>query len=122
MRAKPEEIVSLLREEIEGYDNKTRRTEEGMVLEVGDGIATIYGLDRAVYGELVEFDTGVQGMVMDLSRDTVGCVLLGPEAGLREGSTVTFWEQPSGNGTPENTLILDETEDSFPILSYPPGQ
>ena len=45
-----------------------------------------------------------------------------PTYGLREGSTVTFWEQPSGNGTPENTLILDETEDSFPILSYPPGQ
>ena len=48
MNARPEEIVSLLREEIEGYDNKTRRTEEGTVLEVGDGIATIYGLDRAV--------------------------------------------------------------------------
>ena len=61
MNARPEEIVSLLREEIEGYDNKTRRTEEGTVLEVGDGIATIYGLDRAVYGELVELDTGVRG-------------------------------------------------------------
>ena len=51
MNARPEEIVSLLREEIEGYDNKTRRTEEGTVLEVGDGIATIYGLDRAVRSE-----------------------------------------------------------------------
>ena len=95
MNAKPEEIVSLLREEIEGYDNKTRRTEEGTVLEVGDGIATIYGLDRAVYGELVEFDTGVRGMVMDLSRDTVGCVLLGAETGLREGSTVRRTGQPA---------------------------
>ena len=95
MNARPEEIVSLLREEIEGYDNKTRRTEEGTVLEVGDGIATIYGLDRAVYGELVEFDTGVRGMVMDLSRDTVGCVLLGAETGLREGSTVRRTGQPA---------------------------
>ena len=95
MNARPEEIVSLLREEIEGYDNKTRRTEEGTVLEVGDGIATIYGLDRAVYGELVEFDTGVRGMVMDLSRDTVGCVLLGSETGLREGSTVRRTGQPA---------------------------
>jgi len=95
VNAKPEEIVSLLREEIEGYDNKTRRTEEGTVLEVGDGIATIYGLDRAVYGELVEFDTGVRGMVMDLSRDTVGCVLLGAETGLREGSTVRRTGQPA---------------------------
>ena len=95
MNARPEEIVSLLREEIEGYDNKTRRTEEGTVLEVGDGIATIYGLDRAVYGELVEFETGVRGMVMDLSRDTVGCVLLGAETGLREGSTVRRTGQPA---------------------------
>ena len=98
MNARPEEIVSLLREEIEGYDNKTRRTEEGTVLEVGDGIATIYGLDRAdraVYGELVEFDTGVRGMVMDLSRDTVGCVLLGSETGLREGSQVKRTGQPA---------------------------
>ena len=88
MNARPEEIVSLLREEIEGYDNKTRRTEEGTVLEVGDGIATVYGLDRAVYGELVELDTGVTGMVMNLSRDSVGVVLLGSEAGVKEGTVV----------------------------------
>ena len=95
MNARPEEIVSLLREEIEGYDNKTRRTEEGTVLEVGDGIATIYGLDRAVYGELVELDTGVKGMVMNLARDSVGVVLLGSEAGVKEGTVVRRTGRPA---------------------------
>ena len=88
MKTNPEEIVSVLREEIEGYDNKVRRDETGTVLEVGDGIATVYGLDRAVYGELVELDTGVKGMVMNLARDSVGVVLLGSEAGVSEGTVV----------------------------------
>ena len=82
MRAKPEEIVSILREEIQNYDTRVRRDETGTVLEVGDGIATVYGLDQAVYGELVELDTGVKGMVMNLARDSVGVVLLGSEAGF----------------------------------------
>ena len=56
MRAKPEEIVSVLREEIQNYDTRVRRDEIGTVLEVGDGIATVYGLDQAVYGELVELE------------------------------------------------------------------
>ena len=68
MNTKPEEIVSILREEIKGYDTRVRRDETGTVLEVGDGIATVYGLDKAVYGELVELDTGVKGMVMNLAR------------------------------------------------------
>ena len=59
MKTKPEEIVALLREEIAGYDTRVRRDEVGTVLEVGDGIATVYGLDKAVYGELVELETGV---------------------------------------------------------------
>ena len=80
-KTRPEEIVSILREEISDYDTKVRRDETGTVLEVGDGIATVYGLDKAVYGELVELDTGVTGMVMNLSRDSVGVVLLGSEAG-----------------------------------------
>ena len=88
MNAKPEEIVSILREEIQGYDTRVRRAETGTVLEVGDGIAVVYGLDRAVYGELVEFDTGVRGMVMNLNRDSVGVVLLGGAEGIREGGVV----------------------------------
>ena len=88
MKQNPEEIVSILKEEIQGYDTRVRRDETGTVLEVGDGIATVYGLDKALYGELVELDTGVKGMVMDLSLDSVGVVLLGSEAGVREGTVV----------------------------------
>ena len=88
IKTRPEEIVSILREEISDYDTKVRRDETGTVLEVGDGIATVYGLDKAVYGELVELDTGVTGMVMNLSRDSVGVVLLGSEAGVKEGTVV----------------------------------
>ena len=88
MKQNPEEIVSILREEIEHYDTKTQRDESGTVLEIGDGIATVYGLTGALYGELVEFDTGTRGMVMNLETNCVGCVLLGTEDGLREGSTV----------------------------------
>ena len=76
-----EEIISILREEITNYDDRTRRAETGTVLEIGDGIATVYGLDRAVYGELLEFDTGAKGIVLNLERDTVGVVLLGSERG-----------------------------------------
>ncbi len=89
MNVKPEEIVSLLREKIAGYDTRTQRAETGTVLEIGDGIATIYGLWNAGYGELVLFETGAQGMVLDLKRDTVGCVVLGSEAGIQEGTTVS---------------------------------
>lgn len=84
-----DEILSILREEIEQYDNRTRCDETGTVIEVGDGIATVYGLNRAVYGELVQFDTGVHGIVLDLKRDSVGVVLLGSEDGLHEGSAVS---------------------------------
>ena len=88
MMMKPDEIVSILREQIEDYDAGTHRAETGTVLEIGDGIATIYGLQNALYGELVEFDTGAHGMVLDLKRDTVGCVVLGSDAGIKEGSVV----------------------------------
>ncbi|MBU5434008.1 F0F1 ATP synthase subunit alpha [Pseudoflavonifractor sp. MSJ-37] len=94
-KTRPEEIVSILREEIAGYDTKVRRDETGTVLEIGDGIATVYGLEKAVYGELVELDTGVKGMVMDLSRDSVGVVLLGSDAGVREGTVVKRTGHPA---------------------------
>ncbi len=93
--ASPGEILAVLREEISGYDKKLDRAETGTVLEVGDGIATVYGLRNVVYGELVEFDTGVRGMALDLKRDTVGCILLGPDSGIREGSVVRRTGRPA---------------------------
>ena len=84
-----DEILSILREEIEQYDSRTRCDETGTVIEVGDGIATVYGLNRAVYGELVQFDTGVRGIVLDLKRESVGVLLLGSEAGRKEDSPVS---------------------------------
>lgn len=95
MNGKPEEIVSVLREEIQGYDIKTSRSETGTVLEAGDGIATIYGLENAAYGELVEFETGVRGMILDLKRDTVGVILLGPDSGIHEGTVVSRVNRPA---------------------------
>ena len=102
-----DEILSILREEIEQYDNRTRRAETGSVLEIGDGIATVYGLDRAVYGELIEFETGAQGMVLNLERDSVGVVLLGSEAGLHEGS----WAKRTGRAAdvPVGDAMLGRT-------------
>ena len=88
-------LVQNLKTRIQDFQSVGEVQEIGRILSVGDGIAQIQGLDRAVYGELVEFETGVQGMVMDLSRNSVGCVLLGQETGLREGSIVTRTGRPA---------------------------
>lgn len=88
MNLRPEEIVSILKEEITHYDARSDRAETGTVIEVGDGIATVYGLDNAVYGELLEFDTGAKAMALNLSRDNVGVIILGSDAGIREGTVV----------------------------------
>ena len=111
MNPRPEEIVSVLREEIANYDAKSRRDEVGSILEVGDGIATVYGLQNALYGELVEFDTGVKGMVMNLARDSVGCVLLGREDGLKEGSTVRRTGKAAG--VPVGDALLGRVVDAL---------
>ena len=104
-------LVEELKGKIQDFGADPAGRESGRVLEVGDGIATISGLDRAVYGELLEFDTGIQGMVMDLSRETVGCVLLGPETGLREGSVVTRTKRPAD--VPVGEAMLGRVVDSL---------
>lgn len=88
MNIKPEEIISILRDRIEQYEEKTQVSESGRIVQLGDGIATVYGLDNVMYGELVEFETGVFGIALNLETDSVGCVLLGPDTGLLEGSLV----------------------------------
>ena len=84
----PEGIISVLKSEIEDYENKIEVQEEGTVIQVGDGIATVHGLNHAMYGELVEFENGTRGIVQNLEMKTIGCVLLGSDHGLIEGSKV----------------------------------
>lgn len=85
---RPEEIVSILKKEIAGYEEKTQVSETGIVIQIGDGIATIYGLDNVMYGELLEFENGVKALAMNLETGSVGCALLGPEDGIQEGDLV----------------------------------
>lgn len=81
-------IISVLKSEIENYDNGVKAEEVGRVISVGDGIATVYGLENVMYGELIEFENGTQGMAQSLEQKTVGCVLMGSDYGLMEGSKV----------------------------------
>ncbi len=85
---KAAEVSAILKKQIEGFDASATLDEVGTVLAVGDGIARIYGLSNAQYGELVEFDGGMQGIVLNLEEDNVGVVLLGPSKEITEGSTV----------------------------------
>ena len=84
-----DEIISILREEIENFDEMSRDSEVGTVVAVGDGIATVYGIDRAMYGEVVTFENGQKGMVQDIRRDETGCILFGSDTQIREGTKVS---------------------------------
>jgi F-type H+-transporting ATPase subunit alpha len=75
---KPAEISAILRKKVEGFESGATLEEVGTVLQVGDGIARIYGLSNVQYGELVEFDNGLEAIVLNLEEDNVGVVLLGP--------------------------------------------
>ena len=85
---KPAEVSAILREQLSGFKSEAELQEVGTVLQVGDGIARIYGLTNAQSGELIEFENGVQGVVLNLEEDNVGVVLLGPSKGIKEGDTV----------------------------------
>lgn len=91
-----DEIISILKEEIENYDNKGKDGETGSVVAVGDGIATVYGIDHAMYGEIVIFDTGLKGMVQDISHDDVGVILFGSDREIQEGTKVTRTYKKAG--------------------------
>ena len=85
---KPAEISAILKKQVEGFESGATLEEVGSVLQVGDGIARVYGLSNVQYGELVEFDNGLEAIVLNLEEDNVGVVLLGPSTGIKEGSTV----------------------------------
>jgi F-type H+-transporting ATPase subunit alpha len=85
---RPEEISAILKQQLAGFGADTNLEEVGTVLQVGDGIARIYGLNRAQSGELVELENGVRAIVLNLEEDNVGAVLMGASDGIREGSIV----------------------------------
>ena len=88
MQIKPGEITDILKSEIKDYDREIDVAETGTVLSAGDGIARVYGLENALAGELVEFEGGLQGMVLNLEEDTVGVALMGESHGIKEGGLV----------------------------------
>jgi F-type H+/Na+-transporting ATPase subunit alpha len=85
---KPAEVSSILKKQIEGFKTEVELEEVGTVLQVGDGIARIYGLSNVQSNEMIEFDNGMKGIVLNLEEDNVGAVLLGPTESIREGDTV----------------------------------
>ncbi|MBU1949989.1 MAG: F0F1 ATP synthase subunit alpha [Candidatus Eisenbacteria bacterium] len=88
MAFKPEEVSSVLQKELERYEGKLEVVSAGSVLQVGDGIARVWGLEDAMAGELLEFPGGIKGMILNLEQDNVGVVLFGSDQGIREGDTV----------------------------------
>lgn len=83
-----DDIISIIKNEIENYDWDNEAKETGEVIWVGDGIATVYGIDHAMYGEIVVFDGGVKGMVQNIRRNEIGCILFGHDESIREGCKV----------------------------------
>ena len=88
MNIKPEEITSIIKKEIEKYEKHIRTVDSGTIIQVGDGVSRVYGLDDCMEGELLEFPNDVYGMALNLEQDNVGCVLLGSEEGIKEGDIV----------------------------------
>ena len=91
-----DEIIAILKSEIENFDEISKDSEVGTVVTVGDGIATIYGIDHAMYGEIVTFENGLKGMVQDIQKDEIGCILFGSDTGIKEGTKVARTKKKAG--------------------------
>lgn len=91
-----EEIISILKDEIVNYEFNLEEQEVGSVIWVGDGIATIYGMEHAMYGEIVVFENGVKGLVQDIQRSQIGCIILGKDTEIKEGTKVTRTKRRAG--------------------------
>ncbi len=129
MSIKAEEISSLIKKQIENYQSEIQQSEVGTVIQVGDGIARVHGLDNVMAGELVEFSNGVMGMAQNLEEDNVGVIILGPFQEIREGDEIRrtgrIMEVPVGEaligrvvnslGQPIDGLGPIETTESGPI-------
>ncbi|NTV79560.1 MAG: F0F1 ATP synthase subunit alpha, partial [Clostridiales bacterium] len=91
-----EEIISILKSEIENFDQEFQDQEIGTVIFVGDGSATVHGIDHAMYGEIVLFEDGTKGMVQDIRRTEIGCIIFGKDRGIWEGSKVVRTKRKAG--------------------------
>ncbi len=91
-----DKVISVLKEEISNFSFDNNNQENGTVIRIGDGIATVYGMSHAMYGEVVVFDTGVKGMVQDIREDSIGCILLGSDKGVKAGTRVTCTGRKAG--------------------------
>ena len=85
---RPDEVSAILRKQLAGFEKELDVYDVGTVLQVGDGIARVYGLTKALMSELIEFPHGVFGMVLNLEEDNVGCILFGESSEIKEGDTV----------------------------------
>jgi len=88
VEVRPDEVSAIIRQQLSGFKSEAELEEVGTVLQVGDGIARVYGLTKVQSGELVEFENGLQGIVLNLEEDNVGVVLLGPSTSIKEGDTI----------------------------------
>ena len=134
-KSKNSDIISVLKTEVRDFDVKSGATETGFVTRLGDGIARVYGMNSVMYGELVEFETGIRGIVQNLEEKSVGVVLLGDDHGLTEGSSVIRTGKRAGIGVSDELLgrVVDalgapidglgqiKAEDYFPIEREAPG-
>ena len=130
-----EEIISILKEEIDNFQSTEGVKEVGNVIWVGDGIATVYGIDHAMYGEIVTFENGVKGMVQDIKRNEIGVIIFGKDTGIKEGTKVARTKKRAGIPVGENFIgrIVDalgapidgkgeiEADDYRPIEQEAPG-
>ncbi|MCH8982344.1 F0F1 ATP synthase subunit alpha, partial [candidate division KSB1 bacterium] len=85
---RPDEVSAILREQLSNFKTEAELDEVGTVLQIGDGVARIYGLNKAQSGELLEFENGLKALVLNLEEDNVGAVLFGDSKEIKEGDTV----------------------------------
>ncbi len=104
MLIKPEEISDIIRKKISDYDSKMKVDEIGYVTNAGDGIVQIYGLNNCMAGELIDFGDGVYGMAMNLEEESVGCVLLGGESNIKEGTMAKRTGRPVSIGVSDEII------------------
>ncbi|HJV46090.1 MAG TPA: F0F1 ATP synthase subunit alpha [Bacillota bacterium] len=135
MTIRPDEISSLIKQQIENYKSDIQVVDVGTVIQIGDGIARVHGLQKVMAGELLEFANGVMGMALNLEEDNVGVVILGPFTGIKEGDQVKrtgrIMEVPVGKallgrvvnplGQPLDGLGPIETTEFRPVESVAPG-